>query len=107
MSTKWQLHFKTTQIPSVPVGLREVVVGLVFPVFVEVEDALDEVLAEHGRVLLQQQVDQTELTQTRERDRERERQRETDKDRERGRDRGRDRGRETQTKIEAERHRQR
>lgn len=47
-----------------PVVLGELVVGLVFAVGVEVEDALDEVLAEHLRVLLQQQVEEAVLTQT-------------------------------------------
>lgn len=47
-----------------PVALGELVVGLVFAVGVEVEDALDKVLAEHLRVLLQQQVEEAVLTQT-------------------------------------------
>lgn len=47
-----------------PLTLRELVVGLVFVVGVEVEDALYEVLAEHFRVLLQQQVEQAVFTQT-------------------------------------------
>lgn len=45
-----------------PVSLRELVVGLVFAVGVEVENALDEVLAEHLWVLLQQQVEQAVFT---------------------------------------------
>lgn len=44
--------------------MRELVVGLVFAVGVEVEDALNEVLAEHLRVLLEQQVEQAVFTQT-------------------------------------------
>lgn len=47
-----------------PLTLRELVVRLVFVVGIKVEDALDEVHAEHFRVLLQQQVDQTVFTQT-------------------------------------------
>lgn len=47
-----------------PVALGELVVGLVFAVGVEVEDALDKVQAEHLRVLLQQQVEEAVLTQT-------------------------------------------
>ena len=47
-----------------PLTLRELVVGLVFVVGIEVEDALDEVHAEHFWVLLQQQVNQTVFTQT-------------------------------------------
>lgn len=46
-----------------PVALGELVVGLVLGVGVEVEDGLDEVLAEHLRVVLQQQVQQAVLTQ--------------------------------------------
>lgn len=46
-----------------PLGLRELVVRLVLAVGVEVEDALDEVLAEHFRVLLQQQVDEAVFAQ--------------------------------------------
>lgn len=46
-----------------PVALGELVVGLVLGVAVEVEDGLDEVLAEHLRVVLQQQVQQAVLTQ--------------------------------------------
>lgn len=53
---------KQKQVP--PLTLGELVVGLVFAVGVEVEDALDEVLAEHLRVLLQQQVEEAVLTQT-------------------------------------------
>lgn len=49
---------------GLPLGLRELVVRLVFAVGVEVEDALDEVLAEHFWVLLQQQVDEAVFTQT-------------------------------------------
>lgn len=44
--------------------MRELVVGLVFGVGVEVEDALDKVLAEHFWVLFQQQVEQAVFTQT-------------------------------------------
>lgn len=47
-----------------PVALGELVVGLVFGVAIEVEDGLDEVLAEHLRVVLQKQVHQAVLTQT-------------------------------------------
>lgn len=46
-----------------PLTLRELVVGLVLGVGVEVEDALDEMLAEHFWVLLQQPVQQTVFTQ--------------------------------------------
>lgn len=44
--------------------MRELVVGLVFVIGVEVEDALNEVLAEHFWVLLQKQVEQAVFTQT-------------------------------------------
>ncbi len=44
--------------------MRELVVGLVFTVGVEVKDALDKMLTEQIRVLLQQQVEQAVFTQT-------------------------------------------
>lgn len=44
--------------------MRELVVGLVLAVGVEVEDALDEVLVQHFWVLLQQQVEKAVFTQT-------------------------------------------
>lgn len=47
-----------------PLRLREPVVFLVLLVGVEVEDALDEMLREHQRVLLQQQVHQAVLAET-------------------------------------------
>lgn len=53
-----------TIVTSSPLTLSELVVGLVLVVGVEVEDALDEVLAEHLRVLLQQQVKEAVLTQS-------------------------------------------
>lgn len=47
-----------------PLCLWEPVVFLVFLIGIEVEDALDEVLREHQRVLLQQQVHQAVLAET-------------------------------------------
>lgn len=44
--------------------MRELVVRLVFTVGIEVENALDEVLAEHFWVLLKQEVEQAVFTQT-------------------------------------------
>lgn len=49
---------------QVPFTLRELVVQRVFVVRVEVEDALNEVLAEHLRVLLEQPMKQAVFTQT-------------------------------------------
>lgn len=46
-----------------PLTLRKLVVQLVFAVGVEVEDALNEVLAEHFWVLLEQHMEQTVFTQ--------------------------------------------
>lgn len=46
-----------------PVALGELVVGLVLAVGVEVEHALDEVLTEHLRAVLKQQVHEAVLTQ--------------------------------------------
>ena len=48
----------------IPLTLRELVVRLVFGVGVEEENTLNEVLAEHFRVLLQQQVEQAVFTET-------------------------------------------
>lgn len=50
-------------VGAAPVALGELAVGLVLAVGVEVEDALDEVLAEHLGAVLQQQVQQAVLTQ--------------------------------------------
>lgn len=51
----------------IPLALGEFVVGLVFCVGVEMEDALNEVLAEHFWVLLQQQVEQAVFSETKRR----------------------------------------
>lgn len=51
----------------IPFALGEFVVGLVFCVGVEMEDALNEVLAEHFWVLLQQQVEQAVFSETKRR----------------------------------------
>lgn len=56
-----------TEVPLpgvLPLTFREHVVGCVFAVGVKVEDALNEMLAEHFWVLLQQHVEQTVFTQT-------------------------------------------
>lgn len=49
---------------NLPLSLRKLVVGLVFVVGVKVEDTLDEVLAEHFWIFLQQQMEQAVFTQT-------------------------------------------
>lgn len=51
----------------IPLALGGFVVGLVFCVGVEMEDALNEVLAEHFWVLLQQQVEQAVFSETKRR----------------------------------------
>lgn len=51
----------------IPLALGEFVVGLVFCVGVEMEDALNEVLAEHFWVLFQQQVEQAVFSETKRR----------------------------------------
>lgn len=58
-----QRKLEKFEFKCLPLTLRKLVVGLVFVVGVEVEDALNEVLAEHFFVLLQQQMKQTVFTQ--------------------------------------------
>lgn len=53
-----------TECSILPLTLREPVVGLVFVVVAEVEDALNKVLAKHFWVVLQQHLDQAVFTQT-------------------------------------------
>lgn len=48
---------------TLPLTLRELIVGLVLVVGVKVEDALNKVLTEHFGVLLEQQVDEAVFTQ--------------------------------------------
>lgn len=56
--------FDHEEFQHVPFSLREFIIFLVFLIRVEVEDALNEVLGEHERALLKQQINQAIFTET-------------------------------------------